>query len=221
MTTLDILLEDARRKDRTTRIRFRDEIAAHGSAAIRPVAAWLTDRELGGFGVRVLLRIAEDAANRPSVVAALRGADGAAMSEGIRGDVAAALAKLRPVAARPSPPKAGSGSANRYRDHRDESTVETRFHNAMLEIFWLAGEATGYWANYFLRGVRNKGGLAEAKDLLRKTGTSPGFERLRTEGRIDLSMEALILRPEFSPLFSAEELQLARDRLEEAGFVPD
>ncbi len=78
----------------------------------------------------------------------------------------------------------------------------------MLAIYRNAGEATrkrrpdgsferGYWATYFLRAVRNHGGLPYAHQLLLMDGTTDGFARLTEEGRLDLTMEALILKPEY------------------------
>lgn len=98
----------------------------------------------------------------------------------------------------------------------------------MLDVFRLAGEATrrtrpdgtierGYWASYFLRGVRNHGGPEYAHQLLRKEGTTDGFQRLREEGRLDLTMEALVLRPEYTTLFTDEERRVAAHRLDPIG----
>lgn len=114
---------------------------------------------------------------------------------------------------------------------RAVSAVELRFHDAMLDVFRLAGEATrrtrsdgttarGYWASYFLRGVRNHGGPDYAHQLLRKEGTTDGFQRLKEEGRLDLTMEALVLRPEYADLFTDEERRVASHRLAEAGYQP-
>jgi hypothetical protein len=100
----------------------------------------------------------------------------------------------------------------------------------MLDIFRLAGEATrrprpdgttqrGYWASYFLRGVRNHGGPKYARQLLRAADTSAGFQRLTDEGRLDLTVEALVLRPEYEPLFADEDRKIAARRLEEAGYI--
>ena len=86
----------------------------------------------------------------------------------------------------------------------------------MLAIFRLAGEATrrprpdgtferGYWASYFLRAVRHHGGLAYAHQLLQQEGTTDGFRRLTEEHRLDLTMEAVVLQPEYAELFSATE----------------
>jgi hypothetical protein len=101
----------------------------------------------------------------------------------------------------------------------------------MLAIFTLAGEATrkqapdgstirGYWASYFLRGVRNHGGPAYAHQLLRAEGTSDGFQRLTDEHRLDLTVEALVLRPDYASLFSDEERTIAAHRLARAGYQP-
>ena len=62
--------------------------------------------------------------------------------------------------------------------------------------------------------------LATARDLLRKSGTSPGYARLTAEGRLDLSMEALVIDPEFAELFKAEEIAIARTRLNALGYRP-
>jgi hypothetical protein len=99
--------------------------------------------------------------------------------------------------------------------------LELKFHQAMLDIYWLAGRATGYWAGYFLRSVRKDGGLEAARKLLWMNGTSNGFKRLKKEGRLDLSMETLLLRPEFDDLFSAEERARAADRLTANGYQPN
>lgn len=101
----------------------------------------------------------------------------------------------------------------------------------MLDIFRLAGEATrrprpdgtiarGYWASYFLRGVRNHGGPDYAHQLLRAEGTSDGFQRLTDEGRLDLTVEALVLKPEYAQLFIEPERQTAAHRLARAGYRP-
>jgi hypothetical protein len=114
---------------------------------------------------------------------------------------------------------------------RSVSAIELRFHDDMLDIFRLAGEATrrrrpdgtfarGYWASYFLRGVRNHGGPEYARQLLRKTGTSEGFQRLSDEGRLDLTAEALVLRSAYLTMFTEDERRIAADRLAEAGYDP-
>lgn len=103
-------------------------------------------------------------------------------------------------------------------DH-ELALLAAQLDGAMEEdIYRRAGTETGYWANYFLRDLRAMGGLATARKLLNAKGTSEGFERLLQEGRLDLTVEALVLRPEFRPLFADGELDLARARLDEFGY---
>lgn len=66
--------------------------------------------------------------------------------------------------------------------------------------------------------MANDGGLAAAKQLLAVDKPSQGFTELWERGRLDLTVEALVLRPEFSPLFTRSELRTARRRLEEFGY---
>ena len=91
-----------------------------------------------------------------------------------------------------------------------------QFDEEMLSLFWKVGEATQrrYWPRYFLRGVRNKGGLVYAKEALSKRNKpQTGLQRLIQADRPDLTVEALVLREEYQQLFSMEELAEARNRL--------
>jgi hypothetical protein len=73
---------------------------------------------------------------------------------------------------------------------------------------------------HFLLGVRNHGGPEYAHQVLRKYGTTNGFQRLTDEGRLDLTVEALVLRPEYKSLFTEGERRIAAHRWAEAGHEP-
>jgi hypothetical protein len=230
---LDQLLDAASAADPGVRIQFRDPIAAHGASAIPQLRRWLADDRLSAFAVRTLEKIAIDPANRRGVLEALRSLDSRGVSEWTSRDVADAVARITGTV-----PRSGGAGGPARREPVEEwpgsrvvSPLELRFHDTMLDVFRLAGEATrrtrsdgtierGYWASYFLRGVRNHGGPDYAHQLLRKEGTTDGFQRLKVEGRLDLTMEALVLRPEYSALFSNEERRVAAHRLAEAGYQP-
>ena len=94
--------------------------------------------------------------------------------------------------------------------------VQGRFDQEMLRIYQEAAKF-GYRPTRFLEMVNTSGGVATAQQLLRK-GPSDGFTRLWEEGRLDLSVEAIVLQERWAPLFTAEELETARARLEEAGY---
>ena len=63
------------------------------------------------------------------------------------------------------------------------------------------------------------GGLAAAKQLISKPGGTDGFTTLWEHGRLDLSVEAHILKPEYIELFTDEERRVCRERLEQFGYV--
>jgi hypothetical protein len=229
---LERLLGATRAAGPGERIEYRDPIAAFADLAVPELQAWLADARLGGFAVRTLERIAATPAHRRTVLAVLTAVDPRAAPEHVARDVSDAIARLggSPATSR-SPTSRRSTAVADWPGSRQVSALELHFHEDMLEIFRRAGEATrrvrpdgsvqrGYWASYFLRGVRNHGGPNYAHQLLGMNGTTPGFERLKFEGHLDLTMEALVLKPEYVSLFSAEERQVAAHRLAEAGYQP-
>ena len=93
-------------------------------------------------------------------------------------------------------------------------TLKDQLTEELTSIYRRAGEATGYWAHYFLREVRRNGGVAVAKKLLRSDKrVSAGFDRLANAQRADLSVEAVATQPKYTRLFTAAELAEARRRL--------
>ena len=83
----------------------------------------------------------------------------------------------------------------------------------MEESYQRAGDELGYWAGRFRQMLARRGGLGTARQLLRVKLTSDGYTRLRQAGRLDLTVEAYMLRPEFAPLFTEAELEQASVRL--------
>ena len=92
------------------------------------------------------------------------------------------------------------------------------FGKAMLGLYERAKQEAGYTASAFLGMVSQMGPLGAARRLLRAPAVSDGFANLWERGRLDLTVEALVLRPEFAPLFTEEELGRARGRLEQFGY---
>lgn len=102
----------------------------------------------------------------------------------------------------------------------DVATLEKSFHAAMVDVYHDAKRQAGYNAAYFLRMVSELGGLGAARQLLHAGHVSEGFTKLWEKGRLDLSVEAVVLREQFAPLFTADERQIARDRLAQYGYRP-
>lgn len=97
--------------------------------------------------------------------------------------------------------------------------LERRFQQEMLDIYARAKRECNSNATRFLQMVRSSGGLAAAHALLGGTTVSDGFVHLWQLGRVDLSVEALILKEPWRELFSPVELGWAVQRLSDVGSV--
>ncbi len=97
------------------------------------------------------------------------------------------------------------------------TVLEKRFEQDMIDIYVTAKKECGYTASRFLQLVGAKGGVAAAKQLISKPGGTDGFTTLWEHGRLDLSIEAHVIKPEYSELFTEEELKMCRERLEQFG----
>jgi hypothetical protein len=76
----------------------------------------------------------------------------------------------------------------------------------------------GYQASYFLQMLFERGGLATAKTLINSNMPSDGFTKLWELDRLDLSVEALVLDPEWRELFTSNERRCSQRRLEDYGY---
>lgn len=93
-------------------------------------------------------------------------------------------------------------------------SLEAQLHEEMLAIYHCIGRETGYWARRYLQHVKRVGGLQAAKDWLKpKSVPTSGLQKLVEINRLDLSLEALVLRQPWSSLFTSEELSVAQKRL--------
>jgi hypothetical protein len=187
---------------------------------------WLEDAQVGAFAVRVLVRIAQQQVNRRPALDALASVDRERLSEPVARDISEAIRRIQAISPGGATPRRHTPRAKvePWPGPRAVSSLELRFHEAMLELYRRAGEGTrrqrpdgtiarGYWPTYFLRGVRNHGGPNYARQLLSARGESAGFQRLKDEGRLDLTMEALVLKPQFTELFTEAERAEAARRL--------
>jgi len=66
--------------------------------------------------------------------------------------------------------------------------------------------------------VGEHGGVEAAKSLLYTPGLQYGFTELWKCGRLDITMEALILQQQYSSLFTDQEREIARKRLTDCGY---
>jgi hypothetical protein len=72
----------------------------------------------------------------------------------------------------------------------------------------------------FFEMLSSLGGLGTAHRLLGASEVSSGFTALYERNRLDLTVEALVVQPQFAGLFSDYELEVARQRLRDLGYSP-
>ena len=103
----------------------------------------------------------------------------------------------------------------------DQSPGARRFDEAMLELTETWKQEVRYSATRFRQMVDRRGGVETARRLLSKPDVSSGFLKLKEAGKLDLTMEYLILQRDFTSLFTFEERGIARGRLIDHGLGVD
>ncbi|MET4455567.1 hypothetical protein [Bradyrhizobium sp. RT3b] len=99
------------------------------------------------------------------------------------------------------------------------SHLAERFDAAMFEIYRRAKIEAGYPATLFLRMLTERGGIETARYLINSSAPSDGYTSLYERGRLDLTVEAMILNHvEWHTLFSSDEIGKARSRLRQYGY---
>ncbi len=73
----------------------------------------------------------------------------------------------------------------------------------------------GYNPTVFVDLLERYRGVQTAKRLIAEGEIQYGFKRLAALGRLDLTMEQIMLEPEFASLFTEGELAAARWRLDQ------
>jgi hypothetical protein len=96
------------------------------------------------------------------------------------------------------------------------TSLEKAFDDAMLDIYRRAKNEAGYTATIFFGMLSRRRGVGTARQLINTTAVSDGYTALFERGRLDLTVEAVVIDNEkWHPLFSTDELARARKRLEE------
>jgi hypothetical protein len=100
------------------------------------------------------------------------------------------------------------------------SDLERRFDEAMMRIYVRAKTEVGYNAARYLQMLHDYRGLETARLLVLAAQPSEGYTALWERGRLDLTVEALVLQAQGQPLFAQEPelLERARRRLIDYGY---
>lgn len=96
--------------------------------------------------------------------------------------------------------------------------IEAQFDADMENTYLVAKRDLKYNASYLRQMIDQFGGLGAAKRLIAKDNISEGFIKLWELNRLDLTAEALVLKPEYASLFADDEKAKARKRLTDVGY---
>ena len=84
--------------------------------------------------------------------------------------------------------------------------LEKKFNADMHNIYIAAKKELGYNASRFMQLVSQKGGVQAAKQLIATDGGTYGFEILWEYKRLDLTVEAHVIKDEYKELFTEKEI---------------
>ncbi|NLB81252.1 MAG: hypothetical protein GX800_06525 [Clostridiaceae bacterium] len=90
-----------------------------------------------------------------------------------------------------------------------------RFGNELLEAVRQCQEQLSYNPTYFLRMFHEKGPVEAAKILVNSPAPAEGFTKLWEKQRLDLTVEAHVIKDQYNSLFEQEEIEKARKRLQD------
>lgn len=114
---------------------------------------------------------------------------------------------------------ADASSAIEQHEDDNAADLDRTFHRAMVGVYEDAKRDAGYTATRFIQMVSDVDGLDAARRLINGPA-SDGFTALWEAGRLDLTVEALVLQPQFRQLFTESELAAAEARLRDYGYRP-
>ena len=98
--------------------------------------------------------------------------------------------------------------------------LEKQFYEACVELDKQCLRI-GVNASYFRQMLIKYGASNTVNMLIHNPGIQYGFTILWERKRLDLTVEALILKSPWDKLFSDEEKAIARQRLRDHGYNPD
>ena len=100
----------------------------------------------------------------------------------------------------------------------NENELERKFTAALAAACRQAQEQTGCPMTGMLQKIEKYGGVSVAGDYIRKNRLSDGFTVLEQNGKLALSMEALVTAPAYGTLFTDDEVNACFQVLCEANY---
>lgn len=96
--------------------------------------------------------------------------------------------------------------------------LEKKLQQEVIKNCELAEKEYGCKMTKFLQTIERFGIVKTAQEILRKGRTSDCFNKLAEAGRLDLTMEAVIVKGEYAELFTDEQVNDCYELLCEKGY---
>lgn len=96
--------------------------------------------------------------------------------------------------------------------------LERTFTTELLGQLSAATEVTGVQEARLQEQAEKSGGVQAVKQLLSRNQTTRHFQRLKELGRLELSVEAMVIQGKYSSLFTDDEVNACLDVLLENGY---
>lgn len=96
--------------------------------------------------------------------------------------------------------------------------LEKKLQQEVIKNCELAEKEYGCKMTKFLQTIERFGIVKTAQEILRKGRTSDCFNKLAEVGRLDLTMEAVIVKGEYAELFTDEQVNDCYELLCEKGY---
>ena len=98
----------------------------------------------------------------------------------------------------------------------DSQDLAEQFCSRMLLLCQEASSVVHFPVR-LLQMIQQDGGVGAAKRVIQ--GMTDTFVKLWEADRLDLTVEAVVLEPQWAELFTSTELDVARQRLRDAGYL--
>lgn len=115
---------------------------------------------------------------------------------------------------------AATGTMHRV-TREDRTDVVKRFHKEMILLCREVESVLGRRPQTLLRMISQMGGVEAARAVVGEAHPSDTFVMLWERGRLDLTLESLVLKEDFRGLFAEALLEQATTRMERLGRVAD
>lgn len=97
--------------------------------------------------------------------------------------------------------------------------IELDLFNDMVNLYREVDKQCNYKQMGFLQTLQVNGAIETVKELINRSDITDWFKRLLECNRLDLSVEALVVKDKYDELFTVAEKKICLKRLKEYGYI--